>query len=251
MRPFAAAVSLALAVALAGCGGARGAPGGGSLVRSAPPGPLTAPEVDNYGRILLPSGSTLVVESDQTAYAPAFAEERNTAPAINGVDARRLRDAFPLQLARRLRRQVQVVEAIHPDDLASDGFSRWSTTPPGDVTILLYGLNEATRDDDPIPVAAYARAMQALSDRARSRGGWVVLVTPPPYPDKGLNAALAPYRAVVGAMAEQPRTLLFDPGRALAATPDAYYSKRRLGDAGQKAIGDALSGLFVVVPRRG
>lgn len=250
MRPT-TAVSLVLATALAGCGAARGAPGGGSLVRPSTPGPVAGPEVDNYGRILLPTGSTVVVEADQTGYAPALAYERNTAPAINSVDARRLKDAFPLQLARRLRRQVQVIEAVHPDDLASDGFSRWSTTPPGDVTILLYGANEATREDDPIPVAAYARAMQALSDRARARGGWVVLIPPPPFPDKGLDAALAPYRGVVRAMSEQPRTLLFDPSRALAGTPNAYASKRRLSDAGQKAIGDALSGVFVVVPRRG
>lgn len=250
MRPT-AAVSLVLAAALAGCGGARGAPGGGSLVRPSTPAPVSAPEVDNYGRILLPSGSTIVVEADQTGYAPALASERNTAAPINGVDARRLKDAFPLQLARRLRRQVRVVEAVHPDDLASDGFSRWSTTPPGDVTILLYGANEATREDDPIPVADYARAMQALSDRARARGGWVVLVPPPPVPNKGLNAALAPYRHVVQAMAEQPRTLVFDTTRLLAATPGAYASKTRLSDAGQKAIGDAISGLFVVTPRQG
>lgn len=249
MRPTAAA-SLMLGLALSACSHAVGGAQGGSLVRPSTPEPVAAPQVDNYGRILLPKGATIVVESDQTAYAPALEAERNTAPAINGVDARRLKDAFPIQLARRLRRQVRVVEAVHPDDFASDGFTRWSTTAPGDVTILLYGANEATREDDPVPVGDYARALQALSDRARSRGGWVVLIPPPPYPEKGLSAALEPYRAVVRAMGEQPHTLLFDPARVLAATPKAYASKRRLSDVGQKAIGDALSAIFVVVPRR-
>ncbi|MBE7218175.1 MAG: hypothetical protein INR64_06875 [Caulobacteraceae bacterium] len=249
MRPTAAA-PLMLAFALCACSHAVGGAQGGSLVRPSPPEPVAAPQADNYGRILLPEGATVVVESDQTGYAPALAYERNTAPAINGVDAPRLKDAFPIELARRLRRKVRVVEAVHPDDLASDGLSRWSTTPPGDVAIISYGLNEATREDDPIPAADFARAMQALSDRARSRGGWVVLMPPPPYPEKSLNAALEPYRAVVRAMAEQPHTLLFDSARVLAATPKAYASKRRLGDAGQKAVGDALSALFLVVPRR-
>ena len=79
----------------------------------------------------------------------------------------------------------------------------------------------------------------------------MVLTPPPTYPQQSLNAVLEPYRAAVRAMAEQPHTLLFDPARVLAGTPKAYASKRRLSDAGQKALGDALSALFVVVPRRG
>ena len=100
-----------------------------------------------------------------------------------------------------------------------------------------------------MPDQVFFKAMQALSDRARAHGGWVVLVVPPPYPDKGLNAHLAPYRAVMHLMAEQPRTLLFDPAKTLAATRDAYASKRRLSDAGQRALGDAISGLFLIAPR--
>ena len=90
-----------------------------------------------------------------------------------------------------------------------------------------------------------------MSDRARAQGGWVVFVTPPPYPDKGLNQRLAPYRVAMRLFAEQPRTLVFEPAKVLAATFGAYSSKRRLSDAGQRAIGDAISGLFLVAPRAG
>ena len=220
-------------------------------MRTAPAAALSGPEQDNYGRLLLPVGSTIVVEGDQTAYAPALAIERKPAPAINGVALERLPDAWPIRLAQRLHRQVQVTQAVYPDDLASDGLSRWSTTPPGDVNILMYGLNEATQDEDPVPASTFFKAMQALSDRARAKGGWVVLVVPPPYPDKGLNAHLAPYRGVMHLMSEQPRTLLFDPAKTLAATPHAYASKRRLSDVGQRALGDAISGLLVITPRAG
>lgn len=254
MRRPSAAAGLAAAVlavtGTAGCGH-RGAEPSPSLVRPAPATALSAPAQDNFGRILLPMGSTILVEGDQTAYAPALATERRAAPAINGVALDRLPDAWPIRLSQRLRRQVQVTQAVYPDDLASDGLSRWSTTPPGDVNILMYGANEATRDDDPVPDSAFFKALQALSDRARAHGGWVVLVVPPPYPDKGLNARLAPYRAVMHLMAEQPNTLLFDPARTLAATPGAYASKRRLSDAGQRALGDAIAGLFLVTPRAG
>ena len=253
MRPSAAAGLFAAvlgATGTAGCGHRRAEPPP-SLVRTAPLAALSAPMQDDYGRILLPVGATILVEGDQTAYAPALATERKPAPAINGVALDRLPNAWPIRLSQRLRRQVQVTQAVYPDDLASDGLSRWSTTPPGDVNILMYGDNEATREDDPVPDSAFFKALQALSDRARAHGGWVVLIVPPPYPDKGLNAHLAPYRAVMHLMAEQPRTLLFDPSKVLAATPGAYASKRRLSDAGQRALGDAISGLFQVAPRAG
>lgn len=253
MRPSAIAglASAALsATALQGCAHARPQPPP-SLVDASPAGALSGPMQDNYGRLLLPVGSTILVEGDQTAYAPALATERHPAPAINGVALERLPDAWPIRMAQRLKRQVQVTEAVYPDDLASDGLGRWSTTPPGDVNILMYGANEATREDDPVPDSVFFKAMQTMSDRARAKGGWVVLVVPPPFPDKGLNARLAPYRAVTHLMAEQPRTLLFDPAKVLAATPGAYASKRRLSDAGQRAIGDAVAGLFVITPRAG
>lgn len=253
MRPFAVAPIAAAVLgvtALQGCGHGR-PQAQASLVGAPPLGPLSGPAQDNYGRLLLPVGSTIVVEGDQIAYAPALATERHPAPAINGVALDRLPDAWPIRLALRLHRQVQVTEAVYPDDLASDGLSRWSTTPPGDVNILMYGASEATREDGPVPDSAFFKAMQALSDRARVKGGWVVLVVPPPFPDKGLNARLAPYRGVTRLMAEQPRTLLFDPAKVLAATPNAYASKRRLSDAGQRAVGDALAGLFLITPRAG
>ena len=232
-----------------GCASRAGRPGGPpSLVRASEPPPLAKVAQDNYGRLLLPVGSIVVVEGDQTAYAPATPFDRKTAPAINGVDDARLPDAWPIRLSQRLRRQVQVVEAVHPDDLASDGLSRWSTTPPGDVTIIMYGANEATQDP-PVTDAAFVSAMQTLSNRARANGGWVVFVVPPPFPDRGLNASLGLYRAVVHLFAEQPNTMLFDPAKVLAETPGAYASKRRLSDAGQRAIGDALSALFLIVPR--
>ena len=251
MRKLIPAAGLAAAgLIAAGCAGREADAGRASLVRPAPPPPISAPALDNYGRLMVPRGATLLVEGDDTAYAPALIGDAHTLAAINGSVFRRLPHPWPMVMARKLRREVQVTEAVHPGDLASDGVSRWSTTPAGAVTFIAYGLNEP-QQNDPVTPQAYAAALQALSDRARAGGGWAVMVLPPPYPDKGLNSELAPYRAAMRAFGGQPRTLVLDLAPVLAQTPHAYESKRRLGDAGQQAIGAAAAGLLLLAPRAG
>ena len=251
MRRVALRLCVILAsAAAAGCAGRGGGPVRASLVRPAPPPPISAPELDNYGRLLVPRGAAIVVEGDDTAYAPALVGEPRTLPPINGSVFRRMLHPWPMVMAHRLKREVQVTEAVHPGDLASDGVSRWSTTPAGAVTFIAYGLAEA-QASDPVAPADFKAAVQILSNRARAGGGWAVLVLPPPYPDKGLNADLAPYRAVMRALGAQPRTLVLDPAPVLAATGGAYTGKRRLSDAGQRAIGDAAAGLLLLAPRAG
>ena len=252
MRPSSAVRALAAvsaALGLAACAHHPRPERPASLVRPAPPSAVSEPRLDNFGRLILPIGSTLLIEGDQTAYAPAFPRDRTSVPPINGVQDRRLPHAWPGVLARRLGRKVQVTEAVYPGDMARDGVTRWSTTPPADVTILMYGLNEATREDYPLPPAQFASAMKTLIARAQANGGWVVLVVPPPFPAEDLDRGLNPYRDVIRALGHEPRTLLFDPGAALRATGGAWSGKRRLSDRGQEVVGQALAGLIVMAPR--
>lgn len=253
-RPGAARVAALLlaatsaATALEGCRSRPGAEPPASFVRSSAPAPVGRPETDNYGRLILPEGSTLVVEGDDFAYG-ATGEEAPPEAGLNGAKAARLAHPWPELLSRSLGGRVRVVQAVYPGDKARDGVARWATTPPGELTIVMYGANDYLDEEDRVAPADYARAIRTLVDRARSAGGWVMLVTPPPYRGPAVNAGLEPYRQALLAFRGEPHVLTVDLPRTLVFSMGFWKDKRRLGPAGQRAVAAAVAGRLIVTPR--
>lgn len=243
----AALAALLLPVAAAGC---RSAPRAdiASTVRPLPPQPVARPEVDNYGRLLLPEGSTVQVEGDDLAYGAA-SDDAGKGEALNGAKIPRLSQTWPVLLSKLLGGRVRVVQAVYPGDKATDGLARWSQAGPADLTVIQYGANEYLDEDGRVPPEDYAAALRALADRARAHGGWVMLLTPPPYRGAAVNGGLEPYRNVVRAFRGEPRLLVVELPPALLNTPGFWADKRRLGRAGQQAVAGAVAGRILVTSR--
>ena len=243
------AAALVAGVATAGIAACRSGPSApASLVRAAPPPPVSRPETDSYGRLILPEGSTVVIEGDDFAYG-STGEEVAPGAGLNGAKIGRVPHPWPQVLSQLLGGRVRVVQAVYPGDKARDGLARWSTTAPGDLTVIMYGANDYLDEEDRVPPADYARTLQLLADRARSRGGWAMLVTPPPYRGPVVNAGLEPYRQAILAMRGQDRLLTVDLPRILLFSGGFWKDKRRLGPAGQRAIAAAVAGRLLIAPR--
>lgn len=249
-RP-AAARTTAFVLAAAALAACRSNPGDEplpSFVRPAAAAAVSRPETDNYGRLILPEGSTIVVEGDDFAYG-ATGEEGPLEKGLNGARAARLAHPWPELLSGLLGGRVGVVQAVYPGDKARDGVARWATTAPGDLTVIMYGANDYLDEEDRTPPGDYARAIRTLVDRARSRGGWAMLVTPPPYRGPAVNPGLEPYRQALLALRGEPRVLTVDLPRTLVFADGFWKDKRRLGPAGQRAVAAAVAGRLVIVSR--
>lgn len=187
------------------------------------PGSTTAerrrlhPVVSTDSVITLPAGSVIAAEGDSITYGQDASASGGRPPINDGVLGRSI-SPFPETLAVRLQR-CPVVNRGYPGDRSVEGLVRWQDASPTDLTILMFGTNDAMNRplgaQGPVNVQTFRFTLTELIERRRRAGSHVVLITPPPIAYPELNALIDPYREEVQAIGERMGLLVVDAGEAL------------------------------------
>ena len=91
--------------------------------------------------IVLKRGAVIVCEGDSLTYG--FKRWGESIPGINGSPSPRSPTPYPETLRGLLDGKVTVVNHGKPGDQTLDGLTRWARAPTGDLTIIMYGANDA------------------------------------------------------------------------------------------------------------
>jgi len=90
-----------------------------------------------------------------------------------------------------------VINRGYPGDTSVLGFTRWASAGTSDVSIIMYGTNDALRGSALVPIDTYRSQMCQWIEREISKGAAVILVAPPKVSGVADNKKVSPYRAQV------------------------------------------------------
>ncbi|HDR2474789.1 TPA: hypothetical protein QCI26_004540 [Enterobacter soli] len=90
-----------------------------------------------------------------------------------------------------------VINRGYPGDTSVLGFTRWASAGSSDVSIIMYGTNDALRGSALVPIDTYRSQMCQWIEREISKGAAVILVAPPKVSGVADNKKVSPYRAQV------------------------------------------------------
>jgi len=85
----------------------------------------------------------------------------------------------------------------YPGDTSVLGFTRWASASATDVSIIMYGTNDALRGSALVPIDTYRSQMCQWIEREISKGAAVILIAPPKVSGVADNKKVSPYRAQV------------------------------------------------------
>ncbi|MCZ4428957.1 SGNH/GDSL hydrolase family protein [Agrobacterium sp. SOY23] len=193
-------------------------------------------------QVSLKPGSKIVFEGDSLTYG--FDEaEMNGAPKINNGWARRSQTPYPEEVGKSLP-GVQIVNHGFPGDRSIDGIKRWASSSNGDLTVLMYGTNDAGnfgKLERTLTTQEFHANLQNLIDRRISAGSKVILVTPPPIADSAVDAGVERYRDVVRNTAQARNMALVEAPQALADVATKWVDGLHLSPAANQSLAKALA----------
>lgn len=192
--------------------------------------------------IRLQRGAVIVCEGDSLTYG--FKRWGGSLPGINGSTSPRSPTPYPETLSGLLGGRATVINHGKPGDQTLDGLTRWAREPTGDLTIIMYGANDAKVRGKPgaLDVKVYASLLEALVRRRLDDGGQVIVLLPPPASARDTQARLDPFRHAAVDVAARTGVKTVDAADALAriAAP-LQYDGLHLNDSANQAIARALA----------
>ncbi len=205
---------------------------------------IARPSVVVGNPIHLSAGAVIVAEGDSLTYGQDTTPTGTGRP-INGASQRRSATPYPESLQRLLGSAVTVINEGYPGDRSAEGITRWSGAPKPALTVIMYGTNDAMNfgqhASGSVSLAQFELNLAALVDRARRRGGRVILLTPPPIGSPPADATVEPYRAAVRRLASEMGLTLIDTGRAITTVKAPWTDSVHLKAAAYLAIARAVA----------
>ncbi|KSB91527.1 hypothetical protein AS593_08715 [Caulobacter vibrioides] len=192
--------------------------------------------------IRLKPGAVIVCEGDSLTYG--FKRWGESIPGINGSPSPRSPTPYPETLRGLLGDKVTVVNHGKPGDQTLDGLTRWAREPTGDLTIIMYGANDAKVRGKPgaLDVKVYASLLEALVRRRLDDGGQVIVLLPPPASARETQPRLDPFREAAVQVAARTGVKAVDAAQALAGIgAPLQYDGLHLNDQANLAIARALA----------
>ncbi len=130
-----------------------------------------------------------------------------TGDPINGASQTRSPNPYPEALRTSLTTigfSATVYNRGYPGDTSSDGLSRWAAASSTDVSIIMYGTNDALNlgGTGLVSVDDFRINISAMIERERAKGSVVILMSPPDVAERIKNAKIAPYRAQMKYLAD-------------------------------------------------
>jgi len=192
--------------------------------------------------VRLRRGAVIVCEGDSLTYG--FKRWGESIPGINGSPSPRSPTPYPETLRDLLGGEVAVVNHGKPGDQTLDGLTRWAREPTGDLTIIMYGANDAKVRGKPgaLDVKVYASLLEALVRRRLDDGGQVIVLLPPPASARDTQPRLDPFREAAAQVAARTGVKAVDAAQALAGVgAPLQYDGLHLNDQANLAIAKALA----------
>lgn len=142
-------------------------------------------------------GDSLTYSVDNTA--------TGTNPPINGASEYRSAKPYPDALQTALGASgitATVINRGYPGDTSVMGFPRWASAGATDVSIIMYGTNDALRTSVLVPIDTFRTQMCSWIDREIAKGAAVILMAPPKVVGVSDNRKVSPYRSQMKDLAE-------------------------------------------------
>lgn len=206
---------------------------------------------------LAAQGSSLTVnaEGDSLTYGQdETAAGQDT--QINGAGQKRSPTPWPESLQTALGFLLpgaapEVRNRGFPGDRTVEGLNRWLGATGGDVTIMMYGTNDANNyggyPDGPLSVQTYQDNLGALIERRRAQGQQVILLGPPPIQDATGTRRIRANTEAARTIAQRYGAIFVDTAELLAGLPAAvpiWSDGVHLSPQAYALIGWRLAALF-------
>ncbi|WP_172418085.1 GDSL-type esterase/lipase family protein [Deinococcus indicus] len=166
-------------------------------------------------------------EGDSLTYGQDTSATGTTA-GTNGSAITRSATPYPETLAGALSfvlgRTTTVVNRGFPGDRTTEGLTRWANATGGDITILMYGTNDAKNyggyPSGTVPIPVYQQQLSQLIDRRIAQGQQVIVLAPPPVLNQGNNRLIRAYGEAARIVADRYGVPFIDTLSLLRGLPD-------------------------------
>jgi lysophospholipase L1-like esterase len=210
-----------------------------------PPPAAAAPATGADWVLNLRPGAVIAAEGDSLTYGQDASQPGRG--GINGAATPRSRSPYPETLQAELG-GVRVVNRGYPGDRSLDGFRRWSQAPAGDVTLIMYGTNDALSPGSWLAITQYRRVLATLIQKRQQAGSTVIVLLPPPTESLAANAELEPYRQAAAQIAQDLGARALDAGQALRGVAQPYADPVHLRPQAYRAIALLVAAHLRVAP---
>jgi lysophospholipase L1-like esterase len=196
--------------------------------------------------IILHAGDIIVAEGDSLTYGQDFSPTGHAIQQpFNGTMNNRSNAPYPETLQKLLGDKVTVINHGFPGDKTVTGITRWSNDKGGNLTLILFGTNDAWHADPTTPLAErmerYTDALKILVKRRQQEGAKIILIVPPPLENMDKNNALLPYQDAVRKLGKDMGVMVVDLPRDLATIPNMWVDGVHLSPSANQRIATVLA----------
>lgn len=171
-------------------------------------------------------------------------------PPTNASSTWRVRIPYPDYLAQHYDGRAKIVGAGYPGDRAVDGLEHWRGQSSPDLTILMYGTNDANPRRWPgqgSTLEDYHEAMTALIMNLRAAGSKILVLAPPTAATHAAVDAIAPYRLASRIIALENSVAFADSMAAINHIPVPFqYDGLHLKTDATEAIGRMIVSMITL-----
>lgn len=172
-----------------------------------------------------------------------------TGSPINGASQSRSPNPYPEMLAASLNTigiTTTVYNRGYPGDTSNDGLTRWASASSADVSIFMYGTNDAINAGGTglVSVDDFRKNMSSMIDREIARSSAVILMSPPNVAERLNNAKIAPYRAQMKYLSDAYGLPFIDAAEQLSTITNLWTDNLHLTSFGYNELGWHIAALF-------
>ncbi|WP_185737714.1 SGNH/GDSL hydrolase family protein [Burkholderia cepacia] len=173
------------------------------------------------------------------------------ATQINGATQTRSTQPFPENMQTALSfigaaGTITVINRGYPGDSTVQGISRWAGASATDVSLIMYGHNDANNygSNGIVSIANYRRNMATLIAREQSKGAAVIVLGPPHVQDPVGDNNIRAYSHAAQEVATLMGVMFVDTVDMVETVTNAFTDGTHLTATAYAEIGWQLAGLF-------
>jgi lysophospholipase L1-like esterase len=170
---------------------------------------------------------------------------------INGATQKRSTAPYPEKLAESLGLLAFAVPPVvinygFPGDNSARGLTRWANTPSADLSILMYGTNDANNYGNlgVVDIPSFRSNMDAMIVRELEKGAAVILMGAPPIYG-ATDANIRPYAREMQSLAAKYSIPFIDAVEQLSSVTNIWTDNVHLTSIAYRELGWNLASLFV------